>query len=454
MIGGTFLNKDLTSGSPDKVLFKFCLPLFASVIFQQLYNIADSFVAGKFIGNDALAAVGNGYEITLIYIAVAFGCNIGCSVTSAKLFGAKRYSDLKTSVYSALIASGAVCAVMMIIGTAFSTGLLSLIRTPAELMHDSRLYLNIYTLGLPFVFFYNISTGIFSAFGDSKTPFYFLMCSSVSNILVDILFVAVFDMGVAGVAWATFICQGISAVLAVTVVFKRLSSIKTDSKVKIFSARLLGEFAAVAVPSALQQSFVSVGNIIIQSAINGFGKEAMAGYSAAIKLNNVVITSITTLSNGISSFTAQNMGAKKHERILLGFKSGVKLVLLICLPITILYFAAADKLVYIFLDSPTGAAVDIGVMFLHIVSPFYFLIATKITADGILRGMGLMSRFMAATFIDLVIRVILALVFSKTALGITGIWCAWPIGWVIAAVISLYFYWHDCVGKIKKGLYQ
>ena len=199
--GACGMNKDLTSGKPSSVLWKFCLPLFGSIIFQQLYNIADSFVAGKFIGNDALAAVGNSYEITLIFIAFAFGCNIGCSVVVSNFFGAKKYGEMKTSVYTSLIAGGVLCGVLMLFGSIFCGGLLRLINTPENIFADSKLYLDIYIYGLPFVFFYNIATGIFSALGDSKTPFVFLACSSVANIGMDILFVAAFKMGVAGVAW-------------------------------------------------------------------------------------------------------------------------------------------------------------------------------------------------------------------------------------------------------------
>lgn len=181
------MNKDLTVGKPESVLCKFCLPLFGSIIFQQLYNIADSFVAGKFISDNALAAVGNSYEITLIFIAFAFGCNIGCSVLAAQLFGAKRYNDLKTSIYTALIASCAMCLFLMAVGIIFCNGLLKLIKTPKEVFADSKLYLDIYIFGLPFVFLYNVATGIFSALGDSKTPFVFLACSSIANIGADIL---------------------------------------------------------------------------------------------------------------------------------------------------------------------------------------------------------------------------------------------------------------------------
>ena len=434
------MNRDLTVGKPESVLCKFCLPLFGSIIFQQLYNIADSFVAGKFIGDNALAAVGNSYEITLIFIAFAFGCNIGCSVLAAQLFGAKRYKDLKSAVYTALIASSIICVLLMAVGTLFCDGLLRLIKTPEEVFADSKLYLDIYILGLPFVFLYNVATGIFSALGDSKTPFIFLACSSLSNIGVDILFVTAFDMGVAGVAWATFLCQGISCVLALVVVFRRFRTIETEGKIKIFSWQHLGSFAVVAVPSILQQSFISVGNIIIQSVINGFGPAVMAGYSASVKLNNMVITSLTTLGNGISNFTAQNLGAAKYDRIKAGFRAGLKLVWALCIPLVLLYEFAGKWLVYIFLESPMGAAMDTGVFFLRIVSPFYFIVAAKLVSDGILRGAGMMKKFMVATFTDLVLRVALAEVLSRTALGTTGIWLSWPIGWTIAAVLSIAFY--------------
>ena len=433
------LNKDLTVGKPESVLWKFCLPLFASIIFQQLYNIADSLVAGKFIGENALAAVGNSYEITLIFIAFAFGCNIGCSVIVSQFFGAKDYKNMKTSVYTAMISTAVLCAVLMLFGVLFCGNLLKLVKTPSAILNDSKLYLDIYIYGLPFMFFYNMATGIFSALGDSKTPFIFLAVSSVTNIFVDIIFVKAFNMGIAGVAWATFICQGISAVLAVIVVFLRLSKIKVLQRCPVFSFIILVKLLKIAIPSILQQSFISIGNIIIQSVINEFGAGTIAGYSAAVKLNNLVITSFTTLANGISNFTAQNLGAGKSERIRDGFKAGLKMVWIISIPLVLLYFFAGKQLLYLFLDNPTNTAIHTGIMFLCILSPFYFVVSAKLVADGILRGAGLMSRFMITTFTDLILRVVLAIILSKQ-FGSTGIWCAWPIGWSISTTLSVIFY--------------
>jgi len=434
------MNKDLTVGNPTKVLWLFCMPLFSSIIFQQLYNIADSFVAGKFISENALAAVGNSYEITLIFIAFAFGCNIGCSVIVSQFFGAKRYADVKTTVYTSFIATGVICLTLMAIGLFGCNSLLHLINTPSEIFADSALYLDIYIYGLPFVFFYNVSTGIFSALGDSKTPFIFLAASSTSNIAADIWFVKGFGMGVDGVAWATFICQGISCVLAVIFVLKRLREIHSDEPHKIFDLKILGKIAKISIPSTLQQSFISIGNIVIQGIINGFGPAIIAGYSASVKLNNLVITSFTTVGNGISNYTAQNLGAGKPERVKQGFNAGLKMVWILSIPLVLLYFIGGRFLIPFFIENVTAEALSSGLVFLKILSPFYFVISAKLVADGILRGSGLMKQFMIATFTDLILRVGLAFLLSKTVLGSTGIWCAWPIGWTIASIASIVFF--------------
>jgi len=256
---------------------------------------------------------------------------------------------------------------------------------------------------------------------------------------MDILFVTAFDMGVAGVAWATFLCQGVSCVLAVWAVARRMQGIPTPEKPALFSWRMLGKIAVIAVPSILQQSSVSVGNIIIQSVINSFGASVIAGYSAAVKLNNLVITSFTTLANGISNYTSQNLGAAKPERVRQGYLAGVKLVWLICVPLAAAYFFAGRQLLFLFMNEPTGTAIETGILFLRIVAPFYFVVSLKLVSDGVLRGCSLMVQFMAATFADLILRVALSVGLSATSLGSTGIWLSWPIGWVIGTGLSLLF---------------
>jgi len=440
------MNHDLTVGKPSAVLLKFCLPLLGSMLFQQMYNLADSLVVGKFVGENALAAVGNSYEITLVFIAFAFGVNVGCSVIVGQLFGAKKFYDVKTAVYTTLISGGVLCSLLMAGGIFFGDGLLRLINTPENVFADSALYLRIYVLGLPFLFYYNIATGIFSAMGDSRTPFVFLAFSSTANVAADILFVTVFHLGVAGVAWATFLCQGVSCVLAVAVVLRRLRQIPAGEGTKVFSWDIFRRICLVAIPTIFQQCFISVGNVVVQGVINSFGSAVMAGYSAAIKLNNLVISCLTTMGNGVSNFTAQNLGAGKLGRIKSGMKQGLKMVWLLCIPIAALYFFGGRTMVGIFMERPDGAAMTEGMNFLKIVSPFYFLIAIKLVSDGVLRGSGMMKAFMIGTFADMALRVIFVHILSAI-LGSLGIWLAWPGSWVMGTILSVSFYrrgiWKD-----------
>ncbi|MBE5959881.1 MAG: MATE family efflux transporter [Lachnospiraceae bacterium] len=434
--------KDLTVGKPSKVLWAFSIPMFISVIFQQLYNIADSVIAGKFAGEDALAAVGASYPITMIFMAIAVGSNIGCAVVISQLFGAKQIREMKTAVYTTLISSLILSGALTLLGLIFTSPLMRMIQTPDNIFLDGALYLRIYIAGLIFLFLYNVCTGIFTSLGDSKTPLYFLIASSLGNIALDIVFVAVFKWGVAGVALATFLAQGVSCVLALFTLFKRLRHFVVEKKPDYFSYMMFKKIGSIAVPSILQQSFISIGNIFIQSLVNGFGSSVIAGYSAAIKLNTFTITSFTTLGNGLSSFTAQNIGAGKTERIRDGFRAGMRMTLLVAVPFFLLFFFGGERMIYLFLNEPSEDALQTGIVFLRIVSPFYFFICIKLMADGVLRGAGAMNYFMIATFSDLIIRVILSFILCKP-FGSSGIWMSWPLGWVIGAALSLGFYLKD-----------
>ena len=441
---------DLTKGRTGSVLLKYSLPLFASVIFQQLYNIADSFVAGKYLGENALAAVGNSYEVTLIYLSFAFGCNIGASVITARFFGSKRYKELKTAISTSFIMSIGVCILLMLLGFLFSPLLLHIINTPDNIFADTMTYINIYTLGLIFLFLYNITTGIFAAMGDSVTPFIFLSISSVVNIFMNIYFVKNLNMGIAGLAWATFICQSISCILSIIVLIKRLRKIEHGvGKAPLFSAKILKQIVVIAVPSTLQQCFISVGNIIIQGTVNSFGIPVMAGYTAAIKLNNFALTSFTTLGNAMSNFTSQNLGASETGRINEGYKAGFVIIEVVAIVFTALYLIFPSRLVSIFLPSESSSleAIKSGTQFFHIIAPFYCLIAIKLISDGVLRGCGRMKEFMIATFADLTLRVILSKILSLSILpfGSTGIWLSWPLSWIIGMILSVIFY-----TKLKK----
>ena len=428
--------KDLTKGNVRPVLWSFTIPMFISVVFQQLYNIADSAIAGRFAGEDALAAVGASYPITMIFMAIAIGCNVGCAVVISSYFGAGDIRRMKTAISTTLIASTVLAVALTIFGLLTSSYLMQMMNTPHNIFDAGDIYLKIYIGGMVFLFCYNVATGIFTALGDSKTPLYFLIGSSVGNVVLDYLFVAVFHFGVSGVGWATFLAQGIAGILAVITLLRRVAKLPTGhGKVMLYSKSMLRRIAKIAVPSILQQSFVSVGNIFIQSLVNSFGSAVIAGYSAAIKLNTFTITSFSTLGNALSSFSAQNIGAAKIDRVRKGFRAGTMLAWIIAVPFFVLFFFFGNEMLRIFMENPTGGAMKV----LKIVSPFYFIISLKLLADGLLRGSSAMIGFMVSTFTDLILRVILAYVFAGI-FGSTGIWMSWPVGWSISAIISLLFY--------------
>ena len=404
-----------------------------------MYSIADSVIAGKFAGEDALAAVGASYPITMIFMAIAVGSNIGCSIIISQLFGAKRLREMKTAIYTTLIASTVLSVILTVLGLLFNRGLMKMIQTPENIFQDGALYLKIYIGGFIFVYLYNVVTGVFTSLGDSKTPLYFLIASSLGNIGLDALFVAGFHWGVAGVAWATFIAQGLACVFALFTCWIRIRAVKTEQKADLFSWDMLGKISLVAIPSILQQSFVSVGNIFVQSLVNSFGSSVIAGYSAAIKLNTFTLTSFGTIGNGVSSFTAQNIGAGQGKRVKEGFRAGLKMAAVIGALFFLVYFVLSRQVLGLFLNSDSELAIETGITFLRIVSPFYFVILVKLISDAVLRGSGAMKVFMISTFTDLILRVILAFVLAPIY-GATGIWLSWPLGWIVGAVLSFTFY--------------
>lgn len=431
--------KDLTQGKSVKVLFIFCLPLLISAVFQQLYNMADSIIAGKVLGEAALAAVGASYPITMIFTAIALGCNLGCSVIISKLFGEKNFTDLKSGVSTILISVTALGAVLTAAGIGLGDPVMRLLNTPEDIMGDSLTYLYIYIGGFLFVLIYNVCTGIFSALGDSRTPLYFLVSSSVANVGLDLIFTMVVPMGVSGLAWATFLAQGFAGVLCVLTLFFKIRKIRSDEKPKVFSVLLLRQMLYVAIPSIIQQSFVSVGNLIIQSIINGYGSSVLAGYIAAVKLNTFVLTTLTAVAGGLSAFAAQNLGAGKPKRVKQGAAVSVVMALIMVVPFSLLFSLLPDTMLKLFLEESSALSVSTGIKFLTIVSPFYAVIAVKLMLDSVLRGAQSMLAFMVATFADLFIRVILCYALDPV-LHTEGIWWSWPIGWTAATIVSIALY--------------
>ena len=440
------MTTDLTEGKPSKKLFWFSIPLLLSVAFQQLYQMADSMIVGRFAatpeaGELALAAVGASYPITQLFVAVATGVNIGTSVLVSQLFGARRYLRMKTAVSTALITTAVIALLLTLVGALATDSMMAGLQTPENIFADGALYLRVYVFGLLFLFIYNVCTGIFNAMGDSRTPLVLLILSSVSNVVLDLIFVAVFQWGVAGVAWATFIAQGAAGILAFLLLLRRLRTFDTGGHFLLFSPDMLRRLTNYAVPSIAQQSFVSVGNVIIQYFVNLCGATVIAGYSDATKVNMFALTCCMSFASGLSSYVAQNIGARKLDRIAPGLKAGAAFSIGLALVFTAIYLPFSDVLIGLFLPAGSASGVtDVARQYLFILVPFYIIVCIKFVCDSVLRGAGAMRPFMVTTFSDLILRVGFSAILFNLMGSELGIWLSWPIGWFLGSGLSFWFY--------------
>ncbi|WP_435645596.1 MATE family efflux transporter [Butyricicoccus porcorum] len=431
---------DMTKGSPFKILLKFVLPMLLSMVFQQMYNLADSVIAGRYLGVDALAATGAAYPITVLFLAVATGASLGSSVVISQLFGAHDHVRMRAAVNTAVITLITLSLVLTVAGQIACPALMSFINTPKDIFEPTMVYLRIYIAGLLFLFLYNTATAIFNGLGDSRTPLYFLAFSTTFNVILDVLFVTTFDMGIAGVGWATLIAQGLSSILAILTLVRRLSRIKTERKPARFDTHLLRRMSLIAIPSICQQSFVSIGVFFVQGLVNSLGPFTVAGFSAALKVSTFALMVMNSLPNALSSYAAQNIGAQDIPRVRQGIRACVLMSEIIICSIIALFFFAGDQILGLFMGSDAnGSVINIGVQYLLIVAPFYPLIGVKNCCDSVLRGGGAMGPFMVTTLADLVLRVVLAYALMPIC-GFAGICYAYPLGWIIGTSISIIFY--------------
>jgi len=435
------LTRDLTTGKPQRVLTFFAVPMLISVLFQQFYNMADNIIAGQFISDAALDAVSISYPITNIYLAIALGINVGITVVVSQLFGSQQMEKLKTAISTSIIASLGVSALFTLLGVILAPLLLTALNTPVTLMSPTLSYLRIYTFSLLFIFLYNTATGIFTALGDTITPLVFLIFSSLSNVGLNILFVTAFSMGVEGLAWATFLCQGIAAIASFSVLLWRLNKLKTK-RYSLFSLQILITTASLAIPGILQKSFVSVGNVLIQGVVNTLAATVpgiIGGFSSATKLLYIFVNLNAAVDSALASYTAQNIGARKLDRVKDGLKAGYLLCLAFCIPSTLFFLLFPKAAMGIFVPAESTDIIAAGASYLRTVSPFLSLVALKQVCDGVLHGAGAAKMFATTTFVDLFIRVGLAYLLPVW-MGYLGLWWAWPIGWVISMFLSVWFY--------------
>ena len=428
-------NDYLITENPLKALIVFAIPMIIGNLFQQAYTMADSAIVGRLVGEKALAAVGAAYSLTNIFICVAIGGGMGASVIVSQYFGHGNYGKLKKTVYTALVTFLVISVMLGVIGLVFSKNIMIAMNTPVEVLDMSVTYLQIYFLGLPFLFMYNVLSSMFNALGKSRIPLYFLIFSSVFNIVLDWVFVADFALDVAGVAWATLIAQGVSVLGSFTVLRKELKKLEGASD-GIFEAEELLPMAKIALPSILQQSTVSIGMMLVQSVVNSFGSQMLAGYSAAMRVESICVVPMSAMGNAISSYTAQNIGAEQKDRVREGYRAVTIMVLGFAAVICLALELSGDSLAYLFLGADgTPAAMQTAVSCMMFMGWFYCLIGFKMTADGVLRGAGDMKLFTVANLVNLGIRVLVAVTMAPR-FGIFMVWAAVPVGWTANWLIS------------------
>ena len=427
-------NEYLIYENPVKALFIFAIPMIIGNVFQQIYNLADGVVVGNFVGENALAAVGASGSLTQVFINIAVGAGVGASVLVSRYFGSREYQKMKSCISTSLLFFLGLSIVLAVIGVFSGRTILTWLRTPEEVMDMAVLYLKIYFIGFPFLFMYNILASIFNAVGNSKIPTILLIISSILNIVLDVWFVAGLGMGVFGVALATLIAQGISAVISFLIFLKLIGAYK--EKFTFFHFTMLRKMLSLAIPSIIQQTTVSVGLMLVQSAVNAFGAQALAGYSSAVKVEGIFAAIFTSIGNAASPFVSQNLGAGKKERVQNGYHAALILDLIFAAITFVLLFFFSKPIAALFLTSNgTDMAFRVAMGYMKCLGCFYILMGIKMATDGVLRGIGYMKIFMLANLVNLFIRVMVATICSPLY-GVAFVWYASPIGWLVNFVIS------------------
>ena len=426
----------MIDGNPAKSLIIFAIPMILGNLFQQLYNIADSVIVGQYVGKDALAAVGASTAITNLFVMVAIGTGIGCSVVISQLYGAGRREDVKSCISTELISVFILSIVLSAVGFFLSGSILKLMKTPADVFDEAKTYLEIYFMGFVFLFMYNAFNAVFNALGISTLPLVFLIFSSCLNVGLDFWFVAGLRRGVAGAAWATLIAQGTSAVLSFTVLMFRLRSMKSE-KYRHFNPGHLRSMVGMAIPTVIQQSIVSVGMLLIQSVVNRFGSDFLAGYTGAIKFDGIAIVPMVNVGNAVSTFVAQNIGAGRIKRAKQGYRAGLFMAIGIGVVIGVLLHFFSDNVMELFLSADEDGleAIQIGSKYLQIVSYAYFMMGMMNVTSAVLRGAGDKKWVLIQSLVNLGTRVLLVYLFAEATGGLM-IMCSSAAGWFIGFVIS------------------
>lgn len=428
----------LTEGNITRALIKFSIPMILGNLLQQLYNVADTFIVGHYIGTDALAAVGSSFTIMTFLTSIILGLCMGSGILFSMFYGAKQLDKMKTSFFVSFVGIGIFSIGLEIVCLLAIDLILNFMNIPRDIFTDTHQYLFIIFLGLVFTFIYNYFSSLLRALGNSKIPLIFLALASIINIGLDIYLVAEVAMGVAGAAVATLLAQAFSAIGIMLYVFLSQKELLPQRKHWHFEREIFEKIKAYSLLTCIQQSVMNFGILMIQGLVNSFGLVTMSAFAAAVKIDSFAYMPVQDFGNAFSTYIAQNKGAGLEERIHKGFKVAVVMASIFCIFISALVFIFADKLMLIFIESSKSEIIYQGAQYLRIEGACYLGIGCLFLLYGYYRGVGKPGISVVLTVISLGTRVVLAYLLAPL-FGTLAIWWAIPIGWFLADLIGIMY---------------
>lgn len=431
------MKNNLLTGNVTKSMIFFAIPMILGNLLQQFYNIADTLIVGRFLGKDALAAVGSSYTLMVFLTSVILGMCMGSGAAFSIFYGAKKLDDLKTSFFISFLFIAVVAIAINICVIVAIDSIIILLQIPSSILKETKDYLQIIFLGILFTFLYNYLACLLRALGNSFTPLIFLGISAVMNIVLDIIFVIVIPLGVSGAALATVIAQGFSAIGILLYTIKKEEMVCLRRRHLCIRKDLFKMILQYSTVTCLQQSIMNFGILMIQGLVNSFGVVVMAAFSAAVKIDSFAYIPVQDFGNAFSTFIAQNYGAKNKERIRAGILSAVKMAVVFCLIISVIVFAFAPILMQIFIKASEVEVIAVGVTYLRIEGACYCGIGCLFLLYGFYRAINMPWMSVILTIISLGTRVVLAYALAPIeSIGLLGIWWAIPIGWFLADFVG------------------
>ena len=430
--------RDLTRGNPGKQIFIFALPMLLGNVFQQLYNIVDTIIIGRYIGTDAVAAAGASFPVIFVLISLVIGITTGTTIIISQYYGAKDYEKVKRAIDTAFIILFFGSLILTVLGLVLIGPIWKLLALPEHLVKDATLYFNIFAIGLVLMFGYNGVSAVLRGLGDSKTPLYFLIIATILNIFLDLLFVLVFHWGIAGVAIATVAAQGISFGLSVYYLNRYHQLIRVSYSGLVFDRDIFRKSLRIGIPTGLQHTFVSLGMMALLRIVNGFGTNTIAAYTIAGRIDSFAAMPAMNFSMALSTFVGQNLGANKPERVKSGYRSTLTMTTIISLAVTIVAWFFGRDLMRVF--TPDPEVIQIGYEYLVIVSSFYILFSAMFATNGIMRGAGDTLIPMFITLLSLWVFRIPGSYFLSLRMGTDGIWWGIPLAWFFGWLFSWIYY--------------